>query len=108
MLINLLVLLAVVSQDEILELHLYLHPLLVTERGPDVVSLCDGGLIWLQENLGLVIVHMEGSQDQDETGEGLGVDNNIFILQNKYQMQSKKIVSRIPYSLGWDWSFVGP
>lgn len=66
-----LVFLAVVSQDKVLELHLHLDPLLVGQSGPDVVRLCDRGLVWLQDHLRAVVVHMQGTQDQDEAGEGL-------------------------------------
>lgn len=68
---NLLVLFAVVGQDEILELHLHLDPLLVGERGPDVVGLGDGRLVGLQDHFGAVVVDVERSQDQDESREGL-------------------------------------
>ena len=66
-----LVLLAVVSQDEIFELHLNLHPLLIGEGGPDVVSLCHCCLVWLQQDLRLVVVHVQSTQDQDQTRESL-------------------------------------
>lgn len=66
-----LVFLAIVSQDKVLELHLHLDPLLVRQSGPDVVWLCDRGLVWLQDHLRAVVVHMQGTQDQDEAGEGL-------------------------------------
>ena len=31
-----------------------------------MVRLRDSGLVWLQDNLGSVIVHVQGSQDQDQ------------------------------------------
>lgn len=68
---NSLVLLAIVGKDEVFQLHLNLNPFLVGQRGPDVMGLCDGSLVRLQNHLGTVIVHMERSQDQDETGECL-------------------------------------
>ena len=66
-----LVLLSVVSQDQIFELHLHLDPFLISEGWPDVVGLCDGCLVWFQDHLGPVVVDMERPQDQDETREGL-------------------------------------
>ena len=67
-----LVFLAVVSQDKVLELHLHLDPPLVGQSGPDVVRLCDRGLVRLQDHLRAVVVYVQGAQDQDEAGEGLG------------------------------------
>lgn len=67
-----LVFLAVVSQDKVLELHLHLDPLLVSQSGPDVVRFCDRSLVWLQDHLCAVVVHVQGAQNQDEAGEGLG------------------------------------
>ena len=55
---DLLVFLAVVGHDEILELVLDLHPLLVRQTGPDVVGLGDGRLVRLQNHLGSVVVHV--------------------------------------------------
>ena len=46
-----LVLLAIVGKDEVLQRHLYSNPLLVSERGPDVMSLSDRCLVWLQNHL---------------------------------------------------------
>ena len=34
-----------------------------------MVRLRDGGLVWLQDDLGPVVVDMESSQDQDQSGE---------------------------------------
>ena len=73
-----LVLLAVVSQNEILELHLYLHPLLVAERRPDVMRFGDGRLVRLQDQLRPVVVHMQRAQDQNETRERLKNETAIF------------------------------
>lgn len=58
-----LVLLAIVSQDEIFELHLHFDPLLIGQSGPDVVGLGDCGLVRLQDNFGTVIIDMKCSQD---------------------------------------------
>lgn len=68
-----LVLFAIICQDEIFELNLHLDPLLVSERGPNVMRLGDGCLVWFQDDLGTVIVDMQSSEDQDEPGEGLEV-----------------------------------
>ena len=66
-----LVLLSVVSQDQVFELHLHLDPFLVREGWPDVMGLRDGRLVWFQDHLGPVVVDVERPQDQDETREGL-------------------------------------
>lgn len=66
-----LVFLAVVGQDQIFELHFHLDPLLVSQSGPDMVWLCNGRLVWLQDHLRPVIVHVQGTQNQDEAGESL-------------------------------------
>ena len=66
-----LVLLAIVCQDEVLEGHLYTYPLLVSEGGPDVMGLRDGGFVRLQDDLGTVCVYVEGSQNQNQTRECL-------------------------------------
>lgn len=69
-----LVFLAVVSQDQILELYLHLDPFLVSQRGPDVVGFRNSSLVWLQDHLCSIIVHMQSPQNQNETGESLGKD----------------------------------
>ena len=56
------VLLAVVCQDEILECDLNLDPLVICQSWPDVVRLRDRGLVRLQDDLGSVVVHMEGPE----------------------------------------------
>lgn len=68
-----LVLFAIICQNEILELHFHLDPLLVGERWPDVMRLRDGGLVRFQDHFGAVIVDVEGSQDQDKSREGLKI-----------------------------------
>jgi len=76
-----LVLLAVIGQDEVFELHLHLDPLLVGERGPDVMRLGDRGLVGFQDHFGAVVVDVERPEDQDETGEGLesgGAKQTLF------------------------------
>ena len=44
----------------------YLDPLVVGECGPDVMGLRDSGLVRLQNDLGPVVVHVQGTQDQDQ------------------------------------------
>lgn len=66
-----LVLLAIVCQDEVLESNLHLYPFLVREGRPYVMGLCDGCLVWFQDHLGPVVVHMECPEDENETGERL-------------------------------------
>lgn len=60
---HLLILFAIVCQDEIFELHFHLDPLLVSECGPDVMGLSDSRLVRFQDHLGAVIVDVEGSED---------------------------------------------
>mmetsp|Transcript_3635 Transcript_3635/g.6371 ORF Transcript_3635/g.6371 Transcript_3635/m.6371 type:complete len:234 (-) Transcript_3635:407-1108(-) len=64
------VLLAVVVEDEVLQGDLNMDPLVVGEGGPHVVRLGDGGLLGLEDDLGLVVVHVQGAQDQNEPREG--------------------------------------
>lgn len=75
----LLVLFAIISQDEIFECHFHLDPLLICERGPNMMGLSDGGFIRFQDHFSSVVVDMESSEDQDETGEGLEVQNTQLI-----------------------------
>ena len=46
-----LVFLAIVCKDEVLECHLHSYPLLIGQRGPNVVGFCDGSLVRLQDHL---------------------------------------------------------
>mmetsp|Transcript_100977 Transcript_100977/g.289830 ORF Transcript_100977/g.289830 Transcript_100977/m.289830 type:complete len:466 (-) Transcript_100977:385-1782(-) len=64
------VFLAVVRQDQVLELHLDVDPLVVGQARPHVVRLGDGGLVRLEDDLGAVRIHMQGTQDQDHAAEG--------------------------------------
>lgn len=73
---HLLVLFAIICQDEVFQLHLNLDPLLVSERGPDVMGLSDGRLVGFQNHLGTVVVDMEGSEDEDQSGEGLKMEQS--------------------------------
>ena len=66
-----LVLLPVVGEDEVFELHLNLHPLFIRQRRPDVVRLRDGRLVWFEDELRAVVVDVKRSQDENETGERL-------------------------------------
>mmetsp|Transcript_98960 Transcript_98960/g.262867 ORF Transcript_98960/g.262867 Transcript_98960/m.262867 type:complete len:658 (-) Transcript_98960:4864-6837(-) len=67
------VLLAVVRQDQVLQLHLHVDPLVVCEAWPDVVRLRHGRLVRLQDHLGAVRIHMQCAQDQDHAAErGVG------------------------------------
>ena len=65
-----LVFLAVIGENEVLELDFDADPLLVRERGPDVVCLCHRRLLGLQQQLGLVHVHVHGAQHEHEAAEG--------------------------------------
>ena len=80
-----LVLLAIVGQDEILESHLHLDPLFISQCGPDVVRLGVGCLVWLQDHLGAVVVHVQRPQDQDQTREGLERGNFNNSSNNYYR-----------------------
>ena len=48
----------------------YLDPLLISEGWPHVVRLCDDGLVRLEDHACLVNIDVQGSQDQDQPGEG--------------------------------------
>lgn len=75
-----LVLFAIICQDEILELNLHLDPLLVSERWPDVMRLGDCCLVRFQDHLGTVIVDVQSSEDQDEPGEGLELQEGTALF----------------------------
>ena len=60
------VLLSVISEDQILEGHLNLDPLLVIEGRPDVMGLCDCSLVRLEQDLCSVVVHVQCSKYQNE------------------------------------------
>ena len=64
-----LVLLAIVGKDEVLQRHLYSDPLLVSECGPDVVGLSDRGLVWLQNHLERNEVDRERRAEEEREGE---------------------------------------
>ena len=66
-----LVLLPVVGEDEVFELHFNLHPLFIRQRRPDVVRLRDSRLVWFENELRAVVVDVKRSQDENETGERL-------------------------------------
>lgn len=71
-------------------MHLYLDPLLVCERGPDVMGLSDGRLVRFQDHLGAVVVDVERSEDQDESGEGLEMEQTT---KHKLFTQGNKLTS---------------
>mmetsp|Transcript_31891 Transcript_31891/g.87333 ORF Transcript_31891/g.87333 Transcript_31891/m.87333 type:complete len:766 (-) Transcript_31891:1916-4213(-) len=64
------VLLAVVGEDQVLELHLDGDPVLVGHRGPDVVRLRDRVLVRAQDELAALLVDMEGAQDEQQPRKG--------------------------------------
>ncbi len=67
-----LVLLPIVCENEVLQSHLHTNPLLISQCGPNMVRLCNGGLVWLQNHLSPVSVDMQCSEDENESREGLG------------------------------------
>lgn len=72
---HLLILFAVVSENEILQLILHFDPLLRGECGPDVMWLSDGGFVRLQSYLRLIVVHMKSAEDEDQARKrGIGAD----------------------------------
>lgn len=64
-----LVLLAIVSKDQILELDFNLDPFFIRQGRPDVVRFGDGRLVGLENHLGPIIVDMHCTQDQNQTTE---------------------------------------
>lgn len=64
-----LVLLPVVSKDQILQLDLDLDPLLVGQCRPDMMRFGDGRLVGLEHHLGAVVVDVHGPQYQNESTE---------------------------------------
>mmetsp|Transcript_39065 Transcript_39065/g.93686 ORF Transcript_39065/g.93686 Transcript_39065/m.93686 type:complete len:373 (-) Transcript_39065:1226-2344(-) len=71
------VLLAVVLQDEVLQAHLHLDPLLVRERRPDVVRLRDRRLVRAQDDLAALRVHVQRPQDEHQAREGRVRGNGV-------------------------------
>mmetsp|Transcript_100146 Transcript_100146/g.251031 ORF Transcript_100146/g.251031 Transcript_100146/m.251031 type:complete len:442 (+) Transcript_100146:99-1424(+) len=63
------VLLAIVGEDQVLELHLHMDPLIVREAGPHVMRLRHRRLVGLQDDLGAVWVHVQRTQDEDHAAE---------------------------------------
>lgn len=80
---DLLVLLAIVSKDEILQLHLHLDPLLICQGWPDVVRLCYGCLVWFQNNFGSIVIHMKRSENQNQTRECLRGEKEMQLEHGK-------------------------
>ena len=64
-----LVLLAVVSKDQILQLDLNLDPLLICQCRPDMMRLRNGRLVWLEYHLRPIVVDVHCTQDQNEPTE---------------------------------------
>lgn len=52
-------------------MHFHLDPLLISERGPNVMGLGDSRFVRFKDHLGTVIVDVERSEDQDKSREGL-------------------------------------
>ena len=63
------VLLRIVSEDEILQFHLHVDPLLISERWPYVMRLRHDTLVGCQDDLGSLRVQVECPQDQDQSAE---------------------------------------
>ncbi len=57
------VLLAVVVENQVSELRLNLDPVLVGQGRPDMVVLRDDRLVWSQNKLRLVRIHLQGSKN---------------------------------------------
>ena len=66
-----LVFLAIVGQNQVLESHFHSDPFLIREGWPNMVWLCDSGLVWLQDDLCPVSVDVKSSQDEHQSREGL-------------------------------------
>ena len=64
---HILVLLAIISKNEIFQLNFNFDPFFISQCWPDVMGLGDGRLIRLQYHFGTLCVDMEGSQNQDQT-----------------------------------------
>jgi hypothetical protein len=62
--------LAVVGEDEVLKRQLDPDPLVVVERRPDMMRLGDGALVRAENDFGLLVVDVQGTEEEDETGEG--------------------------------------
>ncbi len=56
-------------QDQILQCNLNLNPLLVGQGRPDEVRLSDSVLVRTQNDLGLLIVDVQTTKEQNETRE---------------------------------------
>jgi len=65
-----IILLCVVSKNEVLKFNLNLHPLLITEVRPNVMREGHSCLVWLQNDLCSLWVKVESPQDQDQPAEG--------------------------------------
>lgn len=56
-------------QDQVLHGQFNFDPFIVTESGPNEVGLSDRRLVWVQDNLGLLVVNVERAQEKDDTRE---------------------------------------
>jgi len=52
--------------------HTYLnwYPFLIGQGRPDVMGFSDGGLVWFENDLCSVSIHVQGSENEDQTREG--------------------------------------
>lgn len=83
-----LVFLPVVSQYEILQLDLYFDPVVVAERGPDVMRLRQCGLVRLQQDFGSLGVNVERAQNEDQTAERLPTETATMSMQYGIVLQA--------------------
>ena len=56
-------------QDELLHRDLDLDPLLIGQRWPDEVRLRDGVLVGVQDDLRLLVVDVQATEEQDQARE---------------------------------------
>ena len=61
------VLLAVIIEDEISQLHFNLDPVFVRQGGPNMVLLGNDCLVRSEQQLGLVLIDMQCTQDKDQS-----------------------------------------
>lgn len=62
--------LGVIAEDQVAKGNLDTHPLLVLERRPNVVRGGDRVLVGTKDDLGLLVVDVNRTKEEDETGEG--------------------------------------
>mmetsp|Transcript_15391 Transcript_15391/g.46046 ORF Transcript_15391/g.46046 Transcript_15391/m.46046 type:complete len:443 (-) Transcript_15391:2814-4142(-) len=61
--------LTIVGQNQILQSHLDLDPLLVRESRPDVIGLCNSGRVGFQEDTRTLLIDVQRTQNQNQTRE---------------------------------------